>query len=178
MKRFLAASLALLIACPAWAQIPLLTGPQDPSSLQATINALINAINALPAQIAFPVPPVPQPGGGGATTTIVNNLVLTGTPTGVMPTIGVGGSAADPNAALGLSPNGAGNLVFFAGSGAASGTGILQLANAASFVPATGLAACPGAVAGRTPVVGGRANITGYLMIMDWLGRTHPVPTC
>lgn len=174
MKRFLAAALATLFASSAWAQIPILTGPQDPASLQATINALINAINALPAQQAFP-----QPSPSSGAPTLVNTLVLTGTATGSNPYIQPGGTSVDANAGLGLNALGSGNITLFPFvAGQAASTGVLQFGNAASIESAAGLALCPGFSRGQANPPGLSSTIKGYIVTLDWLGRRLRIPFC
>src|SRR6266700_1135898 len=137
-------ALALVLGCIAFtthAQIPLLTGPQDPSAYQATINELINQINALPAQQAFPgAPVIPGP------SSLPNSLMFTPAPTGLVPFLGINTLTSDANTDIGLAPIGSGNIVLFGppAQGSNPVTGILQFANAASFIPAPGLAVCPG----------------------------------
>lgn len=147
--------------------IPLLSGPQDVSQFQATINQQVLAkINAV-LGAAMSMPP-------GA----VNFISLNATPTGQLAAIQLGGTSADANAGIGISPNGSGNIVLFAPTlGEPQETGVLQFANNASFAPARGLATCPGVPAGQ-PVFNTADHVTGYWIIKDWLGRSHATPAC
>jgi hypothetical protein len=172
MKRVLAAvAFSVGLSVGAQAQIPLLSGPSDPSQLQATVNRLITAINASTFSQAFPAP--------AAGTTAPNSIVLTAAAAGSVPLISPASVAAggDANAALGISPNGSGNLIFFGNYGGTAETGVVQFANASSFMPRVGLAGCPGYQRQGAPV-GMSDNIAGYLVFQDWLGRPHYVPSC
>ena len=172
MKNILA-GLAFLLALSAGAraQIAPLTGPSDPSQLIGTLNQVIRAINAQSYALAFPTPVA------GASSS-PNSLLLTSVGSGAVPTIALG-TTADANASIGISPNGSGNLVLFGSYGGANETGVVQYANAASWVPRLGIASCPGFQRqGVLAPAGMRDHIAGYLVFQDWLGRSHYVPSC
>jgi len=173
MRKILVFFALILASCQAQAQIPPLTGPGDPSQLIATINQLIAAINTQAYSQAFPTP-------AGGMSTVPNSIVLTAAASGSSPQITPTSVAngGDANVSILLSPSGTGNLILFRNNNnTAYETGILQFANAASFVPRSGLAACPGFSRQAAPV-GMSDSVTGYFVMMDWLGRTHYVPTC
>ncbi len=159
MSRFLAAGLALMfgagIASAQMRPIPLLTGPFDPGSTQGTFNTLI-------AQIDNILAPLLPTGGGIAippSTTTGNG------------TIGLD-TTAGTNAGITINPNGSGNITLF-GDG---DTGTLKFGNTSAFIKATGLAACPGAVANMPLGVG--KTVTGYFIVQDWTGTKHGVASC
>jgi hypothetical protein len=155
----LAAAWLVLVTLPAWAQtlpIPLVTGPQDPSQLNQTINTLIAQINGVlvPAfgstvigSSGVSLGPG-QPGGPGVI--------------GLQP-------GAGANTGIQITPNGSGNIILFSGTT----TGVLQFANSSAFVPA-GLANAPGIVPGKQPL-GMHDHLSGYLIVQDWLGRSYGV---
>ena len=164
LLRLMLVGFALAAALPAVAQtlpIPLVTGPQDVSQMRGTFNTLINNIN----NVLRPIFPA-----AGA----VNSIALTGGATGTLATISLA-AGADANASIGLVPNGNGDIILWAGNPTSLGT--LQFANAASFVPAEGLGACPG-VDPAAPPYGVEAAITGYISVKDWLGVTRALPAC
>lgn len=158
LMRVAAIGIALAMgAAPVMAQsppIPLVTGPQAPAQMNSTFNRLINQINAILVPIL--------PAGGG--------LAVTPTSTGD----GVVGLSfgAGANAGIRINPNGSGNITLF-GDG---DTGNLKFGNTTAFTKASGLVACPGAVANMP--VGVAPALSGYLIVQDWSGKKHGVPTC
>jgi hypothetical protein len=137
--------------------IPYLSGPQDPSQMNATINSVIQRINAV-------LSPVLASGS-----TSVNNVAITGGVTGSPLVIGLQ-TGADANAGITISPNGSGNVKLFS----QNGTGVLQFGNQTSFVTA-GLANAPGIVSGKAPL-GMSDHLRGYILMQDWLGRSYGFP--
>lgn len=153
----------------------------DPSSLTNTNNLLIQKING------FLLPQFPQTGGSNYPE------FYAGTTTG--PTIS---SAAE---AVRIGPSGNNNIVLFpsdVGSASnypgATSTGVLKVGNLASWIPAPGLAVCPGQNPAAGPPLWGPYEtgnetsnlysaamghvVTGYLVVRDWLDRMHGVPAC
>ncbi len=172
MKRLIAAlAFVIGLSTGAQAQIALLTGPSDPSQLIATINQVIRAINASAFSQAFPTP-------SGGMSTVPNGIVLTAAASGSIPTIAptTVANGGDANASLAINPNGNGNIVLFS-QGGGTGTGTLVFANSASFVPIKTLAPCPGYVRGFGPP-GLSPVITGYMTMIDYLGRLHYDAVC
>jgi hypothetical protein len=168
MKRLFPTLMALMLAAPAFAQglpIPLLKGPYDPGAGLQTFNTLIVQLN----NVLVPSLGSSTNSSGGA---LVNQVSLTGGSTGNSATIGLQ-PGADPNAGISLNPNGSGNIQFFG----VGDTGVLQFGNSASFVTATGFAACPGVNPGRAPI-GVQGVITSYIIVKDWLGKSHGWATC
>ena len=146
--------------------IPLVSGPQDLSQMRGTLNTLINEINAILVP-AFPA----QPGA-------VNFPNMQATVTGQPGILGLS-FGGDPNASLAIQPNGNGNVILFGASGTAQlGTGVLQIGNVASWVPAKGLAPCPAVSGGSTRPLGVGPTVTGYFQVGDWLGRIHSIAAC
>lgn len=180
--------LALLaLAAPADAAVngtlPFLSGPNDASQMIATFNQLIQSINGITGALL-------PAGGGTATNGVSLPPGVTGAPAGIGVQIG-----GDPNASITINPNGNGNVILFgpaqSGSNSTTALGMLQIGNQAGIVPATGFAACPGVIPGRGrpgPIVtagagqqvveGPGATVTGYLQILDWLGRVRSIPVC
>jgi hypothetical protein len=175
--RFLRALLvlaALAVSSGAMAQsnlppIPLLRGPLDPGAMQGTLNLIIQEIN----NILIPLFPQ-QPG------TEVNffelNPGLTGQP--VVLALQPGG---DANAAIAIQPNGNGNVVLF-GQGLAGQQSLarLQIGNQSSWVPTAGLTSCPGTgnSNSKATALGVGPTVTGFFLMVDWLGRQHAVAGC
>ncbi len=106
---------------------------------------------------------------------LTNGIVITPTTPGGIPTISAGGPGSDANTSLGLSSQGNGNIVLFAGN--STSTGVLQFANASSFIKATGLGACP-AVPALNPPLGVSTVVTGYLVWSDIFGVKHSAVSC
>ena len=160
MSRFLAAGLASMlgagIASAQMVPIPLLTGPFDPGSTQATFNTLIRQIDAILAPLL--------PTGGG----ISIPPSTTGSGNGV---IGLDGTAG-ANAGIQINPNGSGNIILF-GDG---DTGSLQFGNTSAFKAARGFSACPGT--SKNVPLGVGQTVTGHFIVQDWAGRSHGVPAC
>lgn len=164
MKALILAAGLLLASTSAHAlQVNLLTGPQDPSQMNATINGVINQINAIITPL---IPNVPS---------AVNFVSLRPATTGNMVTIGMQ-AGGDTNASIGIIPSGTGDIVLFNNTGAAV-TGMLKFANSPAFVRSTGLAACPGAAQKGAPL-GVGDHIRGYLATKDWLDRKMYIPAC
>ena len=158
----LAAAWLVLVALPAWAQLPLpfITGPQDPSQLNFTVNQLISELNAIL---------VPTFGNSipGATSVITFTSGQPGQPV----TIGATGT----NTGILLNPTGSGNNNFF-GQG---DTGVVQIGNSTSFVPGNGVDRCPGYAGINRSVTGGpSATVRGYFLMQDWLGREYASVVC
>ena len=171
---------AFLVASVSWftvafaAGLPYpVTGPQTPDvgAIQAELNTLVQQINgSAPFNGFVATAPGIQ----------VNQLVLYSAPTGSMASIGLG-PFADANASISINPNGAGNIVLFppaSGEPIASDTGVLQFANAVSFVPVAGLVACPAYVRGGLNPVGLSPTVTGYVVIEDMFGTPHRLAAC
>ena len=160
LMRFVLIALALAASTPAVAQtlpLPLVTLPQDASQMRSTINTLINNIN----NVLRPIFPA-----AGA----INSITLVGGATGVSAKIGLG-ATADANAEIIIDPNGSGNIVLFQ----SDDTGNLQFGNSAAFIRANGFSACPAVGKGT---LGVNAVVTGHLIVRDWLGTKHGIPTC
>lgn len=163
-RALLLAGAIIALLPPAGAQTPPIPN-FNPSQLQipatgADFNTLIRSINAIL------VPLVP---GGSAG---VNLISLTGGVTGSPAVIGLQ-SGADANAGIQINPNGSGNIVLFS----QTDTGVLQIGNQASFVPANSFVACPGATIGHPPF-GMKGVVSGYFAMKDWLGRNQWSLTC
>ncbi len=167
-------ALLLAAAYPAGAaSVPLLTGPQDVSQMNATINGVINNINTILS---------PLTGGGlingvapGATGTAVNILSLTPGATGSPAVIGLQ-PGGDSNGSIQIVPDiPGGNIILF--SSATGATGVLQFANSTAVVAATGLAACPGTNPNRAPL-GVKGTVSGFIPVLDWLGVAHALVAC
>ena len=179
MKYRLAFALALL-ATPAAAQVPLLTGPQDVAGLNATLNRIIGQVNTITASLTSGGASQPNSILGSTTSSIVigsasavNQVVITGGATGVDSSIIAGGLMSDANAGLIIAPKGTGNLVL----GSQYNTPI-QFGNAPSFVPTNSLVPCPGYINGGKNPVGLSPVVTGYLVFIDYLGKTHWDAAC
>lgn len=168
MKRILAVLLLLWLAVPAHAAqvsnfvctslaIPATCG--DFNSLVAAVNAIVTA---------------QQPNVSGS----VNAIQLLPAITGGVTTIGVQ-TGGDTNAAIGIKPNGNGDIVLFYGS-AATSTGLLNFGNQFSWYPATGLDKCPGAAPRSLSGfgLGPGTAVTGFFGAQDWLGRTRYMVVC
>lgn len=163
----------------AWAQaataqppIPLFTGPSDPSQTQSYLNTLVNSINNILVPALVPLP------GAVNFSTLVPSLSSYG------PAVSVSG-AAGTNVALNFVPQGNANIVLFGQSTQANGTastGLLQIANAASWSPVRGLGTCPGVPPGQGStapgLLGPTGTIRGYWAVQDWLSRTYYMPVC
>lgn len=170
--RHLLVALAFLAgaALPALAQsqypLPFVNGPQDVSQLNNLLNSAIIRPLDLFLQGLFPYVP-----------SSVNNVVLTGAITGGVPTLGTGGSSSDTNVSLAINPKGNGNIILF---NAATDTGKLQIANAASWYPAKGLTACPGtpASAGLVGGLGPTNVVKGYYGTLNYLAQPVYLVAC
>jgi hypothetical protein len=154
---------APVLASSAQPPIPLLTGPQDPSQMNATINGVINSINGILTPLVPATPGV----------TAVNFVSLTPSRTGYPATIGLA-TGSDSNGSLAIVPKASGNIILFTANTTA---GYLQFGNASAFTAATGFAACPGVTPHKRPFGVDRA-VRGFLVVKDWLGNQHGVPTC
>lgn len=166
IRAVLAALILLFVAArvdAASIPYPFLSGPTDPSQINATINSLVIAINNILSPLT----------GGPTVSTQINAIDLTAGTTGMPGVIGLQ-SGADTNAALQIQPNGTGNIILFASTGS---TGVLQFANTNSFVAANGLGACPG-IANKAPPIGVAQTIQGFIVVQDWIGRTRNLPAC
>src|SRR5712691_7768512 len=138
--------------------IPLLSGPSDPSQMNATLNGVIAKINAILGPVIL------QTSGGE------NFISLSGGVSGAPAVIGLApGAGAD--AGIQINPNGSGNIILFS----QSNTGVLQLGNQASFVSAPGLS--PNPIGSRLASLYGVKNtVQGMFIFKDWLGRTRGLP--
>lgn len=181
LRSAIVASVAMLFLTPARASSitsPYLTGPSDPSQMNATVNGLVVAINNILSPLT----------GGGAVTgssvpsaaTVVNAISMTPAVSGSLASVGLQ-SGADANAGIQISPNGSGNVVLFG----AGDTGVLQIANASGWYPAKGggVVPCPGGGAGPSSATSGLLQasgqtIAGYFVNEDWLGRPYWIPGC
>ncbi len=166
MKRLgvLLIGLILLSTGAMAAVVPLVRGPQDPGALNQTLNQVIQSINGILS---------PLTGGTAPVVAGSNSIALNPGVPGQPAQIALQ-SGGDANAGIQINPNGSGNIILF-GQG---DTGLLQFANATSFIPATSLIACPGVPAGKGAPIGVSTTVTGFTPIKDWLGRTHAWPTC
>lgn len=158
---------------------PFLTGPADPSQTNATINGLVNAINAILSPLTGGGTIIGSTPGTGAVATniIALNPGMTGSPAQIA--LQPGG---DSNGSIQILPDLIGGDIILFGTGSTGGN--LVIANAAMWVAASGLAACPGVLPGQG-TVGAQLNslappstIQGYWIIEDWLDRVHYTPTC
>ena len=147
------------------AAVPLISGPQDVSQLNNTLNNLILSINNILT---------PLTGGGPSNPAVVNNVSLSGGTAGNPAVIGLT-STSGTNVGIQIKPNGTGNIILFGSTGS---PGVLQFANSASYVTANGLTACPGRGKVTTDVYGVSGVVNGYFLTEDWLGRVHGVPAC
>jgi len=162
--------------------VPLLTGPQDTSQMNATINGVIINLNAILSPLTGGGLITGSPSGSGIPA--VNTITLIPAATGSPAIIGIA-PGGDANASIQINPNGTGNIVLFAGVG---DTGVIQIANATGWYPAksAGVVACPGGGAGASLsgnlaaglLPGGAQTIAGYEVHEDWLGRAYWVPGC
>jgi hypothetical protein len=184
-----AAAFAALIGLAGTARagsIQLLTGPQDPTAIQSTLNSIIQQINqnvvltsGTPASMGGNNNTLPATNANGSTalggskpansslivqtvTNAVNMLQILGAATSAPPEILATGT--DPNISLAL---------------ATTGTGVVQFASSAMWQPAPGLSVCPGSNGAQGLGMGGLSPVvTGYLIVGDSLGNPHRVPTC
>jgi hypothetical protein len=158
------------------ASVPLLTGPQDTSQMNGTINGVIINLNAILS---------PLTGGGliagttpGSGVPAVNTITLIPAVSGSTAVIGIA-PGGDANASIQIQPNGAGDIILF-GSGNSGGN--LVFSSQSMWVPATGLTACPGMTPGdranATVPLGYVPIVTGYWVIEDWLDRQHLTVAC
>lgn len=175
MKGFvLGLTMLLAAALPAWSQaFPTSPyAPQPPingvgvgfdlSNPAANMNNLVAAVNKILSPL---IPYTPNATGF---------ISLTPGAQGNGPMIGSYGAAASVN--LKVVPQGNGNIVLFSSTNPLS-TGLIKVGNLASWLPAKGLAACPAVVGGQAQI-GMADHITGYLVVKDWLDRTHGMPGC
>ncbi len=159
--------------------IPLITTPTEPPTLMAPLNTLINQING----ILSPLTGGAQINGAQPNTGAVATNIIALVP-------GVSGSPAqltlqpggDPSASIQIVPDlPGGDIILFSTQ---STGGNLVFANASMWVPATGLAACPGVNPGQgtngslITSFGPASTIQGYWVIEDWLARQHFAPSC
>ncbi len=179
MKYRLALALTLL-AAPAWAQVPLLTGPQDVAGLNATLNRIIGQVNTITASLTSGGSSQPNSILGSTTspvvigsTAAVNQVVITGGATGIDSSIVAGGMMADANVGLTIAGKGTGNIVL-----GSQYNSPVQFGNAPSFVPTNSLVPCPGYLNGGKNPVGLSPVVTGYLVFIDYLGKTHWDAAC
>lgn len=169
--RKLFALLLLFLGPPALAQVPVqpplpyFGAGFDPSNPVYNFNTLIQQLNN------FLTPTFPNNPGA------VNFLQVSSGASGSPVTLGIN-PASSPNASIALSPNGNGNIVLFTPVGDTLSTGNVQIGNQASFVPTTGVAACPAVPAGRPAALSMTDHVTGYFIIQDWLNRQHGVVAC
>lgn len=174
MKKLALAAMLMLVALPAWPQAyptapyapqPPLNGVGvgfDPSNQAQNLNNLTQAIN----NILLPLIPY-TPGAA-------NFISLTPGANGDGPIVASYGSGT--NVSVKVAPKGNGNIVLFSSLTPLS-TGLIKIGNLASWLPAQGMAACP-AVVPRRAQIGMADHITGYLVVKDWLDRTHGMPGC
>ena len=167
IRRLCVLMFLLFLPLSGWAQqqlpIPPFQGPWLPAETENNVNTLIRTLNAIFTPLFPPVP--------GA----VNFPILTGAPSGGITTISTGGAGADPNASIGINPNGNGNIILFAG--APGDTGLVQFANLASFVAAPSLTACSSGPP-LAAIQGVHSTVQGYLLFKDWLGFTRGSQVC
>ena len=148
------------------ASVPPVTGPLDPSQTVATLNRVINNINAILAPLTGGYGPAGAPPAGGSSVSLTSSTATGLVVIGIAP----GGAA---NTGIQIKPNGSGDIVLFG----SSGTGHLQFANSVAFTKATGFAACPGVVPGKAPL-GVEGTVQSYLIVKDWMGAAHGWATC
>lgn len=164
IRSFLAVLAFLALAPPALAQslpLPLLTGPQDVSQMQTILNTLISEINAVL------VPTFPAAPGAVNFTTMQGGLTGQPAQIGLMP-------GGDANAGIFINPNGSGDVILFG----PNDTGTLMLGNAASFISAPDLTACPSRAGARSQLLGIHSTVQGMFVFDDWLGIPRGVPVC
>ena len=157
----------MFAAAASAAVVPPVSGPLDPADMINTLNRVINNINLILSPLTGgPVPAKPgAPGISISQPSASSNIVIAPAP---------GGS--NPNVGIQLLPTGNGDVVFF---GSYPGNvGNIRFANAASIVPATGFAVCPGGPPGQQPPLGVNTVVKGYIIIKDWLGTKHGWATC
>ncbi len=158
-------AVALAAGSSAMAQVPIPFVNPGQLQIPATgkdFNDLILAIDNLLNPI-FPTVP-------GSTTGI---SIVDGSTTTTISATGPTGS----DVSLQLSPQNNGNIILFKGNVSPSQTGVIQVANSPSWLPMQGLVACPGVVSNKSNI-GMDDHITGYLVIMDWIGVKHGIPSC
>ena len=164
MIRVLAALVFLWAGSAMAAVVPPVTGVQDPADLTGTLNRIINNINSILSPLTGgPLAPI----SGGSSFSLSQPTAGSPLVIGVAP----GGAT---NTSIQIKPNGTGDLIFFSASGT---PGNFKFANSASFKPATGFAACPGVIPGKAPI-GVQGTVQNYLIVKDWLGRSHGWATC
>ncbi len=106
-----------------------------------------------------------------------------GATSGIAITEGTGTTAISATGPVGtdvslqLSPQNNGNIILFKGNVSPVQSGVIQVANSPSWLPMQGLVACPGVV-GNKSQIGMDDHITGYLVIMDWIGVKRGIPSC
>lgn len=150
--------------------IPLITGPQDPSQMNATFNLVINEINAILSPLTGSgLINGAQPGTGATAT---NFLSLTPGVSGSGPFLDLA-PGGDANASIGIQPNGNGNIILF--QGLPLSTGLMQFANEASFIVAPTIGGFPGGLPGAASFQGIHPNVQGVMVFKDWLGFTRGV---
>lgn len=160
--------------------LPSISGPQDPSQLNAIFNLLINELNAIL---------VPAVGGVTLTAGLTNGLLVTpststantATSPTVTPLVISVGAGSSTNAGISIDPIGSGNVLLFGTGGLAgvgTNTGVLQFANLGSFVKANGLSPCPGMAVNRPPIIGVGSVVSDFFVVADWMGNLAAVPVC
>lgn len=157
---------------------PFLTGPADPSQTNATINGLVNAINAIISPLTGGGSLIGSTPGTGAVATNIIALIpaVTGSPAQIA--LQPGG---DSNGSIQILPDLIGGDIILFGSTSAGGN--LVFANQSMWVPTQGLTPCPGMTPGAGATipfagVAGQPLITGYWVFEDWLDRPHLTPGC
>lgn len=146
--------------------VPTITGPQDVSQLNATLNGIIANINAVLIPLSGPTLP-------GAASGILISQVTSGAPT-----ISSYSLTGATNVNLKIDALGSGKIILFDSTNPLD-FGILKVASAASWVAATGLAACPGGLPARPTMNGSTSGVvTGYWLVQDWKESVHAIPTC
>lgn len=172
--RALTIGAALAVSAPALAQNPF--AYMNPQQLQipatgADFNSLIQTLDTF----FNPRFPAVQPSNA----TVTGGVSLSpGSSSGNAPMISTFSTTGASNVSLKIAPLGNGKIILFDSTNPIV-TGILKIANNPSWVPAQGLAACPGGLkAMPTPNGGTSGVITGYLLIEDWASRVHALATC
>lgn len=155
---------------PSTLDLPIMGGP---------LNTLINQINGILSPLTGAGAVNGATPGTGATAVNIISLVpgISGSPAQIM--LQAGG---DPSASIQIVPDlPGGDIILFS---TASSGGNLVFANAAMWVPATGLAACPGVNPAQSPSssradsIVPAATVQGFWAIEDWLTRIHFSPSC
>lgn len=149
-------------------------GGFDPSSPMNNFNILIGELNGIlnPLAPQGTVPFTVNTSTGQGAGNYPMAEIVAGTPAQ---------QAAGTNVNLGLDASGNGNIEFFADN-QVSELGLVQFGNTVSWLPAKGLAACPGnpsTLAQNSGLyIGPSPVVTGYISILDWAGRPHWLVGC